>query len=140
MDQEYCDDLSGRILSGEIDSRDLDELVALLVTTDIFAQMRTDMLTSGMDPVWILAMDIYSEQVVGKNAERLGEDGYALGYFQGMMAALNISMRSALLLGNDGEKAYDAMSHAVDIISSRFAKARNDAWPSELEESGKYEN
>jgi len=140
MDQEEVDDLSARILSGEIDSRDLDELVALLVLPEAFAQLRTDMLTAGVDPVWILAIDLYAEQIIAKNADRLGENEYALGYFQGMMAALNVSMRSALLLGEEGEKAHDAMEHAVNVISSRFAKARNDAWPSELEEIGDYEH
>jgi hypothetical protein len=140
MDQEETDDLTQRIISGDIDARDLDELVALLVSPETSAVMHTELLTGGMDPVWILAIDLYAEQMVERSADRLGDDDYALGYFQGMMAALNVAMRSAFLLGDKGEKAYDAMEYTVNVISSRFAKARNDAWPSELEESGDYEH
>jgi hypothetical protein len=140
MEEEDVDDLTTRILSGEMDSDDLDALVALLVAPEANAQLRTEILTAGMDPVWLLAMELYTEQIVTKNADRLGEDMYALGYFQGMMAALNVSLKSASLVDNGG-KAHDAMEHSVNIISSRFAKIRNDAWPSDLEIEGEeYEN
>ena len=41
MDQEETDDLTQRIISGDIDARDLDELVALLVSPETSAVMHT---------------------------------------------------------------------------------------------------
>lgn len=140
MEEEEEEGLTEKSMSGEIEAADLDELVALLVSDQSFAHLRREMVTAGMSAVWILAMDVYSQNVIGRNADRLGDDAYALGYFQGMMAALNISMRSCALLGEDGKKALDAMEHAVNVSASQFAVARNDAWPSELEALEDYEH
>jgi hypothetical protein len=139
MDQEDADELTDKILAGDIDAQDLDELVGLLVHPEVVTALAGEMIKQGADPAWLLTMNAYSGEILAKNSGRLAGDDYALGYFQGMMAAFNISMRAAHLLGEDGEEAYDAMEHAVNIASAKFAQARNDAWPSELE-GGDYEN
>lgn len=140
MEEEEEHGLTEKIMSGALEADDLDELVALLVSEESFAHLRREMITAGMSAVWILAMDVYAQNVINRNSDRMGEDDYAVGYFQGMMAALNIAMRSTALLGDDGKKALDAMEHAVNVTASQFAVARNDAWPTELEIVEDYEH
>jgi hypothetical protein len=134
------EELTDKILSGDMEAVDLDALVSLLTAKEAFLQLRREMVIGGMAPLWIVAMDTYAEDVIERNADRIGDDPYALGYFQGMMAALNISMRAVALLGDDGRKGLDALEHAVNVSASQFAKVRNDAWPSELEVMEDYEN